>query len=248
MLRRRLLILLIALSGWLVAGSAGAREILSLEAADGVKLFADWYPAPQPKALILLFHQAGSNRGEYATIAPRLVAEGYSALAIDQRSGGTLFGQSNETVARLGRSADYVSAEQDLEAALAWARQRAGGRPIVLCGSSYSAALVFLVAAKHRGELAGVLAFSPGEYLGSPDRVRKAAAGVGVPVFITSAKDAEEVAEARRIFVAVGSGTKTQFVPLQGGVHGASTLREDRNPRGAAENWAAVLAFLRTLH
>lgn len=50
--------------------------------------------------MILLFHQAGSSKAEYATISPRLVAAGYSALAIDQRSGGELFG-SNETAAAL---------------------------------------------------------------------------------------------------------------------------------------------------
>jgi hypothetical protein len=37
---------------------------------------------------ILLSHQAGSNRAEYAPIAPRLVKPGFNCLAIDQRSGG----------------------------------------------------------------------------------------------------------------------------------------------------------------
>jgi hypothetical protein len=40
------------------------------------------------------------------------------------------------------------------------------------------------------------------------------------------------------------SAEKTQFVPQIAGVHGSSTLREDQNPAGAEENWAAVKQFL----
>ncbi len=78
--------------------SAGAPTAVQLKAADGVTVFGSYYRAERPKALILLFHQAGSSKDEYATIAPRLTAAGYSALAIDQRSGGSLFGR-NETAA-----------------------------------------------------------------------------------------------------------------------------------------------------
>ncbi|MBX9795833.1 MAG: alpha/beta hydrolase, partial [Sphingomonas sp.] len=57
--------------------------------------------------MLLLFHQAGSSKDEYAAIAPQLAADGYSALAIDARAGGDLFGP-NQTVAALGGSADYA--------------------------------------------------------------------------------------------------------------------------------------------
>lgn len=93
-----------------------AREQVTLMASDGVKVFADFYPADSKSRLyILLFHQAGSNRAEYASIAPRLVKLGFNCLAIDQRSGGDLWGQQNETVRRLGRSAEYTDAIKDLE-------------------------------------------------------------------------------------------------------------------------------------
>ncbi|GAC1624761.1 MAG: hypothetical protein NVS9B10_11040 [Nevskia sp.] len=233
---------------WVLSARAAAPEPVTLTAADGVQVFGDWYRADKPKALILLFHQAGSNRGEYAPIAPKLVEAGYSAMAIDQRAGGTLFGRGNETIAKLGRSSDYLDAAKDLDAALDWSQTAAHGLPVLLWGSSYSASLVFLVAAKHPKQVAAVLSFSPGEYLGGSDTVRKAAERLSVPLYVSSSKDAEEVAQARRIFVAAGSGEKTQFVPAVAGAHGSSTLREDRNPRGAAENWKAVLGFLAALH
>lgn len=211
-----------------------------LKAADGVAVHGAYYRAAHPRALILLFHQAGSSKDEYASIAPRLVEAGYSAMAIDQRSGGTMFGP-NQTAAALGRKADYLEARQDLEAAVRWGE--AQKLPVILWGSSYSAALVFLVAADHPG-LKAVLAFSPGEYLDHGNLVKQAAAKVRVPVYVTSASDPEEIAAAKAILAASPAAVKVQVVP-KAGVHASSTLIAARNPAGAAANWVPVLAFLR---
>lgn len=213
---------------------------ITFKARDGVVVHGNYYRAAQPKALILLFHQAGSSKDEYATIAPRLVQAGYSALAIDQRSGGDLFGP-NETAAGLGRKADYLEAKQDLEAALAWGQQQK--LPVVLWGSSYSSSLIFLVAAEHP-EVKAVLAFSPGEYFDNKSLVRDAASHVNAAVYVTSANSAEEIESARGILAASPSSLKQQYIPHSGGVHGSSTLIASHNPKGAADNWKAVLAFL----
>jgi len=103
---------------------------------------------------------------------------------------------------------------------------------------------VFLLAAEHRREIKAILAFSPGEYLRGPSTVRKAAAQVSIPIFVTSAKVPEEIAVAKSILDVSHSTEKTQFVPQIAGIHGSSTLREDQNPEGAEENWAAVKQFL----
>jgi dienelactone hydrolase len=227
----------------LLGRPATAGEKVTLSAADGVTVYGEyWGTGDRAMTLVLLFHQAGSNRGEYAPIAVRLVAEGHNALAIDQRSGGSRWGQSNKTVRQLGHSTGFGETLPDLEAALAWARSSGHTGPVLLWGSSYSAALVFLVAAKHPREVAGVLAFSPGEYI-SGASIRGAAAKLNIPVFVTSASDREEVAAARDLLDAVPAARKEQLVPRQG-VHGSSTLRADQNPKGAEENWHAVSAFL----
>jgi alpha-beta hydrolase superfamily lysophospholipase len=222
---------------------AGA-EPVTLTAADGVKVYAEFWPAVNAKApLILAFHQAGSSLAEYAPLASRLNNAGLSVLAIDQRSGGDEFGGNNRTVAALGRSASYDAALADLEAALVWGRAKAQGAPVLVWGSSYSAALVFLLAAKHPADIQGLLAFSPGEYLGARGAVQKAAQSVRVPVFVTQASDKDEIAASRAIIGAVPGANKTLFIAKQG-VHGSSTLRSDRNAAGAEQNWTAVLAFL----
>ena len=215
---------------------------VTFKASDNVLIHGRYYEAQEPKALILLFHQAGSNKSEYTSIAPRLVEAGYGALAIDQRSGGDMFGGRNETVASIGQNRGYLDAKLDLEAALAWAGDKR--LPIVLWGSSYSASLLFPLAAEHPGKVVALLAFSPGEYLGRGEPVRSAAAKVDVPLFVTSATDAAEIVEAKAIVDSSAAKLKTLFVPISGGVHGSSTLISDRNPDGAEEVWKAVLQFL----
>ena len=222
-----------------------AMENVSFAASDQVEVFADYYSAgTKTKPLLLLFHQAGSNRAEYEQIAPTLVALGFNAVAIDQRSGGEMWGRDNETVRHLYKSSSYYEALRDLEAALKWAESSGHSGPIAVWGSSYSAALVFVLAAMHPREINALLTFSPGEYLDGPSDVRNAAARLSLPVFVTSAKSKDEIDAARTILKATTSSEKTQFVPRVEGVHGSSTLRRDRNPRGADENWAAVKKFL----
>lgn len=221
--------------------SRATAEPLSLKASDGVTVHGLWYKAAQPKALVLLFHQAESSKDEYATIAPRLVQAGYSALAIDQRSGGGLYGK-NETAAGLGRKADYLDARPDLQAALDWARTQ--NLPIILWGSSYSSSLIFPLAASDPQGIVALLSFSPGEYFKDRNMIRPAAEKVNVPVFIASTNANDETSKADEIMAALPkSSGKVRFVPDEG-VHGSSTLIQSKNAKGAETNWRAVLAFL----
>lgn len=224
--------------GTLSAVHAQRPQAVAFEAADGVKIFGTLYLAQKARPIILLFHQAGANRGEYEDVAPGLVGLGFNALAIDQRSGGTLFDRRNQTVARLQGTTGYTYDEAlpDLEAAVAWA-EREGYETVIVWGSSYSAALVFLLA-EANPELAGVLAFSPGEYLTDPQAVTVAAAKVRVPVFITSSRF--EADDAKAIFGEVASAAKVQFIPEGFGAHGSTALSSG----DSVEYWRAVEAFL----
>ncbi len=228
----------VVLVGWSVAALATP---IDFKARDGVTVHADFNaPAGTPRGTILLFHMAGSNYAEYAPIAPRLAAAGFATLAVDARSGGRLWGRDNATAAGVKGNPGYQAALPDLEAALAEAHRR-GAAPVIAWGSSYSAALVFELAQRHP-EVAAVLAFSPGEYIDGVS-IAGEAAKLKVPVFVTSAADAGEIAAAKAIVGAVPGKLGHQYVP-RAGVHGSSTLRTDRNPRGAADNFTAVMAFL----
>jgi dienelactone hydrolase len=231
-------LLIMAIAG---ATIAEAREPVSFATSDGITVYGDYYAGPEATSpVILAFHQADFNRLEYREIAPRLVKEGFAVLAIDQRSGGNYGGVDNETAKHAKGLWVYTDVLPDLEAALAWAKANHPKSRIIAWGSSYSASLAIVLAAKHK-DVAGVLAFSPGEYFDGKPSVRAEAKKITVPVFITSRSDREKVI-ARLILESVASKDKTQFVPEAMGVHGSSALLQ---PQGKAdEYWKAVDAFL----
>ena len=140
-----------------------------------------------------------------------------------------------------GESTGYLEALPDLEAAMMWIRSEYGATgPLLVWGSSYSAALVFLLAAEHPQEIDGVLSFSPGEYLGESDLVARHAAKITQPVLILAPQNEREQAQA--IHDAVGHEDKKLTIPEQA-VHGSSMLIMERNA-AADDVWPAVETFL----
>ncbi len=222
-------------------GAPPEPELVELVTADGLHIEGTYRRALDPKALILLFHQRGSSRVEYAEIGPRLAANGYSSLAVDQRGGGDTWRVPNRTAEEWGETESHLEAMPDLEAALAWGAEQ--GLRLVLWGSSYSAALIFPLAAANPERVQAVIAFSPGDYL-EGGAVLAAARQLRMPVFISSATTLNEVGYAQPVFDAVGSAEKVYFLPKDGSVHGSSALIRSENPDGFEEGWAAVLAFL----
>jgi len=222
--------------------AAYAGEPVTLQASDGGTVYGTLSRAGgHADAVLLLFHQAGASRHEYDPLVPGLTKMGYDTLAIDQRSGDSLFGGRNETVAKRGGSADYLDALPDLEGALAWAKARHYAR-IAVVGSSYSASLAILLAAKHPQDIAAVASFSPGEYFDDKDMVKRAAAKVAVPFYITTRPEEEDkVQEVLRD----ARGKNVTHYRQTIGVHGASTLVQARDPQGYAANLRSFTEFLR---
>ena len=141
---------------------------ITFPAADGLTVTALLYWNGNSDApMILLFHQAENSSAEYLDIAPKLTAQGYNCLAVDQRSGGSNAGIENRTYQAAKQKnlpTGYTDAYPDLEAALTYAEQELQAKQIIVWGSSYSASLALILAAQHPDEISAVLAFSPGEY------------------------------------------------------------------------------------
>lgn len=197
--------------------------------------------------LILLFHQGGSNaRGEYSDLAPWLQEAGYRTLAWDLRSGGEWYGGSNQTKAGLneGVASGFCDAYPDMEAALSYAHERDPDGPIIIWGSSYSAALVFQLAAKHPDKVDALLAFSPAS--GDPlegCRAKLWAGQVSVPalgVSPTTEMEREPVQEQRAILEAAG----IDYRVVENGIHGSSMLLDARTEQDMSEARAMVLDWL----
>lgn len=226
-------------SGW---------DPVTFRASDGVTIHGDLFTSTTGAsgALILLFHQGGADgRGEYGPIVGRLADDGYSLLLVDQRRGGDRFGGPNRTVADLeGAEYGYCEVYPDLEAALAFARERGFTGPVVAWGSSYSASLAIRLAAEHPDELAAVLAFSPAS--GGPMegcRPEMYAADVDVPVLVLRPETEMEIESVGRQMLALGGmGMETYVAAARG--HGSSILVAERTGDDPLLVWEVVMRFL----
>lgn len=217
-----------------------AFRTVEFKSKDGLLITADLYAVKKPKGLVVLCHRSHFNRGEYRESAPRIAALGFTCLAIDQRSGMNVLGIRNETSSRAkdkGLPTGYLDARPDIEAAVDYL-YRKGRRPIILIGSSYSAALALLIA-NDNPKVKAVAVFSPGEYLkGLP--VAESLKGWTKPVYITSAM--KELTETIRLMRFVHAKHKTWFKPKVAGAHGARALWEATE--GHQAYWTSLTNFL----
>ena len=224
-----------------------AAEHIEFPATDGLAITADLYAAHPDMytPVIVLFHQAGSSRGEYSEIAPRLNALGFNCIAIDQRSGDASRGIENETAKRAcekGLDTHYNHALPDMIAALKYARAYLTRGKVISWGSSYSAALVLKLAGDQPELADATVAFSPGEYfpVSGETWVQDSAKNILTPVFITSAK--HEAGEWSAIFAAIPAKAKIGFTPESDGKHGSRALWK-KYPDSIAY-WSALTAYL----
>lgn len=214
---------------------------ITFPSKDGLAITADLYEADRPEGFILLCHRSHCNRAEYRETAPRLNELGFSCLAIDQRSGMRVFGETNETKERAkaaGIPTGYLDAKPDIEAAIDHAYRLNGENPIITLGSSYSASLVLLLGAQ-TDEVQAIVAYSPGEYLKGID-LADALRGIDKPIYVTSPR--VEIGQVADVVKDVDPNIVTHFVPTVEGFHGSKTLW--REVSGHETYWTSLEKFL----
>ena len=220
-------------------------EKITFPSSDGLLITADLYLVSDSLPYMILCHQAGYSRAEYAETGSKFCHLGYNCLAIDARSGNEVNGVKNETAALATakkKPTTYLDAEKDILAAIDYAYTKSG-KKVFLVGSSYSASLVLKIAATNK-KVKAVMAFSPGEYFGTKLKLKDAIANLTVPVFVTSSKD--ESKDVTTLISDVKSKIKNQFVPTSKGKHGSSCLWKD-NP-GYHEYWFAIMMFVKQMN
>jgi len=236
---------------WVYAEAAIADSApIATIGSDNVTIYGEPYfgSLDDSAPLILLFHQSGSNgRAEYATIAAWLNDNGFRAIAWDQRSGGDLHGGSNRTATQLADNVatGYCDAYADLDAALRYVRDEGLADKVVLWGSSYSAALVFRLAAEKQDAVAGLIAFSPAS--GGPMvdcRARLWVENVHSPKLVLR-PDSEMARKSSVEQQQILSRAGARFITVENGVHGSSMLLDERTDHDMAEVRGTVIDWLR---
>ena len=123
-------------------------KTITFTAVDGLEVTADEYIVDPFKPYVLLFHEQGSSRGEFSTIARRLNKLEYNCLAVDLRNGGKYNYVSNETAKQLREKhleSDINGIEQDMLAAIQYVQGKSN-LPVVLFGSGANGSLSLKVA------------------------------------------------------------------------------------------------------
>lgn len=221
-------------------------EKITFPSLDGLAITANLYHSDTNAPVILLCHQAGYNKYEYTRIAETLVEKGFTCVAIDQRSGGPLGEEENETTLKaiaLGKPIDYLDAEQDIVAAVNYASNKYN-KKIILWGSSYSSTLALWIALENKN-VAAVISFSPGDYfIEEKGSLTEKLKNLNKPMFVTSSKT--EAVEINTMLANVQmDSTKIQFTPKSIGKHGSRALWQTSEDN--QEYWTAVSNFLESL-
>jgi alpha-beta hydrolase superfamily lysophospholipase len=214
---------------------------INFKSKDGLKITADYYKIENHKGFIVLCHRSHCNRAEYRETAPKFNKLGYSCLAIDQRSGMKIFGETNETKNRAkeqGFSTGYLDAKPDIESAIDYTFALNGNKPIILLGSSYSSALALLISA-NSDKIKSVIVFSPNEYL-KKINLAEQIKNINIPIFATSAK--KEIYQVSEVLKFVDKKYITHFKPKFEGFHGSKTIW--KVVKGYETYWKAIENFL----
>lgn len=215
---------------------------------DSLIISANLYEADPSFPLMILFHQRGFCKFEYAGVAERFNKLGYNCLAVDLRCGGPIANEPNETWLRAveqNKPTDFLDADQDIAAAIQYGYEKYQ-RPVVLLGSSYSSTLVIFHALTNE-HVAAVISFSPGNYFfyeGSKPDLTAELIKFEKPFFFTAAN--EEMPYVRELVLG-RQRTENQivFAPEGEGHHGARALWPDQVD--GDEYWAALELFLQKL-
>jgi pimeloyl-ACP methyl ester carboxylesterase len=220
-------------------------KTITFDSSDGLKITADEYIIAPDNPYILLFHEQGSSRGEYHTIARRLCKMNYNCLAVDLRNGGNKSRVSNETVRRCRNSKCATGIDDiggDVEAAIEYIKGKSE-LPVILFGSGANASLSLKMAVENE-HVRAVVALSPGEYFMPTLKIQDTISGLKKPVFITSSKS--EFPYITELASGLEDEYATLFEPKQGEGHrGTESLSVNYDDN--TEYWVALILFFREL-
>jgi hypothetical protein len=219
-------------------------EEIQFPSLDELPITANLYEIDKVSPIIVLCHQAGYNKFEYEGIAQKLMEQGFNCIAIDQRSGGPLANKVNQTTIEAQKKdlpTDYLAAEQDIKAAVAYAAKRYNGK-VILWGSSYSSTLVLYVGAESE-DVQAIISFSPGDYfVEEKGSLVEKLADFEKPLFATSSR--YESGDLMKFMEQVGlNENQIQFIPDGLGHHGSRALWTSQ--AGGKEYWIAITDFLK---
>jgi dienelactone hydrolase len=194
---------------------------VTIVTADGVAIAGTWYPSPAGSApMVLLLHMPTRNRSDWEQVASHLAQRGVNALAIDLRGHGE---SGAGPTAEPGQSEQGV-AIRDVQAALAWLKQRPEALPgrLGIVGASLGANLAVVAAAGDPAVRAIALLSATLDFRGVRSEAALRQYGDRPALLIASNEDGYATRSARELAL-VGTGSRDLRV-LDGAGHGTVML------------------------
>lgn len=126
-----------------------------------VPLLAAWAPATRPRGGVLVIHENRGLNAHIRTVAGRLAASGYSALALDLLSeeGGTGAFPGEAEVAAALAQIPPERFDEDMKAAVTELKRRMRGRKLAAVGFCFGGAMVWRLLAAGEPRLAAAAPF-----------------------------------------------------------------------------------------
>jgi carboxymethylenebutenolidase len=144
-----------------VEAAARPTAEISFRGPQGRTLMGAWAAAPRPRGGVLVIHENRGLNDSIRSVAGRLAASGYSALAIDLLSeeGGTgSFPDEFQAMAALGAAppSRFVA---DMKAGVTELRRRVPGKKVAVTGFCFGGGMVWLLLASKESRLAAAVPF-----------------------------------------------------------------------------------------
>ncbi|GAA2205602.1 dienelactone hydrolase family protein [Nonomuraea monospora] len=215
-------------------------EPITFAGPEGTTLQAAWAQAADPKGAVLVIHENRGLTDHIRSVAGRLAASGYSALALDllSREGGTAtFADSAQATAKLGEIDDarFVA---DMKAAVGELARRAGEAKLAMMGFCFGGGMTWLMLSSAEPRLSAAVPFY-GPLPDDADFAGTKAAVLGIygeqDARVNATRDAAEAALTK-------AGLTHELVTFPGVGH---AFFNDTGPRYDAE--AAAQAYERVL-
>ncbi len=157
-------------------GPAVATQEVTFPGPEGRTIQGAWAAAAQPRGAVLVIHENRGLNDHIRSVAGRLAASGYSALAIDLLSaeGGTAaLGDEAKAMAALS-SAPQERFVADMRAGLDELERRASGQKLGATGFCFGGGMVWLLLASGEPRLAAAVPFygplpEQADFSGSPN-------------------------------------------------------------------------------
>ena len=205
----------------------------------GRKLMGAWASATKPRGGVLVIHENRGLNDSIRTIAGRLAASGYSALAIDLLSaaGGTgSFADEFEAMAALGAIPE-ARLIADLKAGVSEVRRRTAGKKVAAIGFCFGGGMTWRLLAAREARLSAAVPFY-GPFPEGGDLGGSKAAVLGIYAALDARVNASRPAARAALRKA---GLRHQIVTYPGVDHAFF------NPTGARYDATAAAAAYRRL-